>query len=85
MSRRTSSAKNSDAANLGAGLAHLHAERLGLGLLAILSVTKPFSTMRSITQLRRAIARSGIAERVVVARRLGKRGEIGAVGDARAR
>ncbi len=43
-------------------------------------VAKPFSTTRSMTQLRRATARSWILERIVVARRLGEGRKIGAIG-----
>ena len=64
-----------------ASLAHLHAERLGLGLFGILSGDKAVldhAIDHPVAALDRPFRK---AERVVVARRLGKRGEIGAISD----
>src|SRR6476660_10011408 len=80
MSRRTSSAKNSDAANL-APVLRTCTPRLGLGLFGILfgdEAVLDHAVDHPVAALDRPLWK---AERVVVARRLGKRGEIGAISD----
>ena len=64
-----------------AGLAHLHAERLGLCLFGVLFGDKAVLDHAVDHPVAAGDGALRKAERIIVTRRLGQRGEIGAVGD----